>query len=385
MADPQRYERSEVPFVARCGPSSPYEVRAERSRRTNQGPTSGSKVRITAHLDPLAPKPQPPPSPLAGVDVFTHVLLGYAAGIIAHGALKDRAKASQSTYGLVAAAAAFAPDLDVFIAPLSQFPDLYWLQHRGVSHSIIGAPIAALLFVLLLGVLSRRWKSLASAQWSPGIIPPLLLGAWSHLLLDGVTHHGIPLLWPLTPDAFSLEWFHWIVWWLAPPSAGILWLKWRGHWDAQSTLRASAVIVAVLVVLGGVRVFSAPDGDTYATGDPLEWIVVEPHPDGARVDLVRGNTILDSAWYWHTVPPDAMAAESAIRDSVHFASFRMSSIGPFVWQAESTTDGDWNVTVIDVVQRFEARSAPFSRDFAEETSQLRATVSQDGRRVTILS
>ncbi len=314
------------------------------------------------------------------MDVFTHVLLGYAAGIILFAALGRPSHASATSYGLVAAASAFAPDLDAFVAPLSYFDSLYWLQHRGASHSLLGAPVAAWLFVRLLGRLSRRWNSLSAARWWPGAWRPLLLGAWSHLLLDGITHHGIPLFWPLSPTPWSLEWYYWIVWWLAPPAAGVLWLRWRRHWSDARVLQAGAVIVLVLLVLGGVRVLSAPDGDTYATRHPLEWIVVDEQAEGTRVDLMRGDTVLDSAWYpWH-LPAGSTGAVAAIRQTSAYDGFLMASIGPLVWQIEASAhqDGGWNITLLDVVQRFEARSAPFSSDFAREASELRATVDESG-------
>jgi membrane-bound metal-dependent hydrolase YbcI (DUF457 family) len=88
-----------------------------------------------------------------------------------------------------------APDLDVFAAPLG--PWAFWLQHRGITHSLVGFIAQALFFA---------W---AFRRWDPGVywrraalyLVPLLL----HGFCDYLTSYGVPLLSPFSFHEFSAD------------------------------------------------------------------------------------------------------------------------------------------------------------------------------------
>jgi membrane-bound metal-dependent hydrolase YbcI (DUF457 family) len=110
------------------------------------------------------------------------------------------------------------------------------LGHRGAMHSLtlalaitVGATVGA---VSLDAVAEARW-----AFSVPLLVGPTLgLGYVTHLITDGMTKTGVPLLWPLTDERIRVmpEWlspttggfFDWLVGFVC--MAGSLWLLTRG-------------------------------------------------------------------------------------------------------------------------------------------------------------
>ncbi len=346
------------------------------------------------------------------MDLFTHILFAYAGvtGAVlwrrGPGGLDQRATA----LACAAAAAAMAPDLDSFLAPFSRWPQLYFLQHRGATHSLVGAPLSGAATVWLLGRLSRRWPRLWAWRWRPGFPLAILFGSWSHVLLDGVAHHGVPALWPVVDRAYSLEIYYWIVWWLAPVSLVPLVLRWRGRWSNLRVLQAGVVVVLILVVVAGIRIAARPNADAFAQNTPFEWITAHQEENGTwRLELVRGEAVLDRAWYEPTAPEEAADAIAQVRQTWSYRGFLMASTGPLVVHAEpapavgpgrapapemaggaggpasgpASAVAAWNITILDALQRFELRQAPawVPERYVEQAGILRAQVTGDGVRI----
>ncbi|MEA3298741.1 MAG: metal-dependent hydrolase [Pseudomonadota bacterium] len=124
------------------------------------------------------------------MDTLSHALLGAAIGQCALGRqLGNRA--------LVAGAAvALVPDIDVPIGHL--LGDAAALTfHRGITHSLLFAALAA----LALGALLARWMPAPGwRRWA------LVCGGVlaSHLTLDAFTSYGIQLLLPFSDHSFAL-------------------------------------------------------------------------------------------------------------------------------------------------------------------------------------
>jgi inner membrane protein len=85
--------------------------------------------------------------------------------------------------------AANLPDID--IVSWAGGTLTYLEFHRGIAHSLIAAPVWALLLILVFR--SRNWQSYLAC----------LVGVFSHLLLDWTNTYGIRLLLP-----FSSSWLH---------------------------------------------------------------------------------------------------------------------------------------------------------------------------------
>lgn len=71
--------------------------------------------------------------------------------------------------------------------------------HRGFSHSLLFAATVAAVTVLV----ARRW---GNRPWYTGLLAFMAVG--SHGLMDAMTYRtrGIPFLWPLTDERFTLPW-----------------------------------------------------------------------------------------------------------------------------------------------------------------------------------
>jgi len=129
----------------------------------------------------------------------THALAGALCGEVI--AVLSHAPPAIAVGGVVAGLiAGLAPDIDHSGSTISHRIPLGWvvgtvLKHRGVTHSLF----AALLW----------W-----ALWARWLVPHVHLPEWwavaalagylSHLLLDGATKEGVPLLWPW-PRRYSLH------------------------------------------------------------------------------------------------------------------------------------------------------------------------------------
>lgn len=118
-----------------------------------------------------------------------HTLTGLAIGRLA------QPKDFRETFRwlLFAAFASNAPDLD-FIAGIVGGGGINSV-HRGPSHSIVAAIVFSAFMAAILG---RWWQHRQRIFWTS------LALYGSHLFLDMCTHSGIPLLWPLSTELYSL-------------------------------------------------------------------------------------------------------------------------------------------------------------------------------------
>jgi inner membrane protein len=103
--------------------------------------------------------------------------------------------------------AAEAPDLDVlwgFAGPVASFQ-----HHRGITHTLIGAPFVAL---AVTGAVYLWHRIRSSRTLKPGTPPPRWLLLWlfsfiavlSHLLLDFTNNYGLRPFFPFNP-----RWYSW--------------------------------------------------------------------------------------------------------------------------------------------------------------------------------
>lgn len=105
--------------------------------------------------------------------------------------------------------AAEAPDIDVFLGfrgPVAGFE-----HHRGITHTLIGAPFMALLVTGTVWLI-HRWREKPSGRKKPPAIAPRWMLIWlfaliadfSHILLDFTNNYGIRPFFPFNP--------HWYAW-----------------------------------------------------------------------------------------------------------------------------------------------------------------------------
>ncbi len=113
---------------------------------------------------------------MAGSDIQSFGALAALAGL---GALLPDVDAQESKVKHLQVVKGVEP----FALPSLLFHRL--LGHRGLTHSLLGWAVVAVVIGLPVGF---------SFGWLPA--SALLLGYGSHLLLDSMTKHGIPLLYP---------------------------------------------------------------------------------------------------------------------------------------------------------------------------------------------
>lgn len=301
------------------------------------------------------------------MDVATHFLVPYAAALWALGLARKDAPFDARRASLAAAfgVAGFAPDLDGLIDPLSErFDSLWWLQHRGVSHSLLGAPVLALALLGALALLRRAFpRRLAAFGWRWAFVPAAILGAWTHLALDGITLAGVPALFPFSDARATAQHFHWLVWWMFPPAAIALALHAFGKLSHRRVARAGVVAVALLVALAGFRAWTKPPLEEGAFAFPrsseLEWIVVRPLANGSwEAALWTWGSFAEFDAYADDVPAGAESAVARAKDTNAYRGFVLGLYGPMTTRAEPRADGGWNVTFFAVAQRFEASHDP---------------------------
>lgn len=96
--------------------------------------------------------------------------------------------------------AANAPDGDIVGAIGGRADYLHW--HRNITHSLVGAPLMALLTVAVVAGVARLMGRKEKVSWLPACLIALM-GLVSHLLLDLTNVYGVRLLLP-----FSGHWSH---------------------------------------------------------------------------------------------------------------------------------------------------------------------------------
>ena len=123
------------------------------------------------------------------MDLLSHALLGAVSA-------QSITRNHRWIAALSGAAGALAPDIDVLIASDSD-PLLALEYHRQFTHSLIAAPVGALMVAGALWFITRRRTPMAH------FYAPALVGYVSALLLDACTSYGTQLLWPFTDRRFA--------------------------------------------------------------------------------------------------------------------------------------------------------------------------------------
>lgn len=131
------------------------------------------------------------------MDPFSHLLLGYLLGFGIWGA-------SGLQYVIAAAIAGALPDADVLLFPLSKrFP---LLRHRGISHSIVGVTIIAVVGTLVLPAVMGRVLGPVYAVGSLwDFFVALEIGGLSHILLDSMDHWSVPIFAPFSEQEYRFD------------------------------------------------------------------------------------------------------------------------------------------------------------------------------------
>jgi inner membrane protein len=310
------------------------------------------------------------------VDNLTHTL---AAIALSHAGLNRKTRYATLTMIV----GANLPDVD--LAARIWGSATYLKYHRGITHSILGVTVLALLLAWGVYALGRKQERKSGPPLARGW---LLLAAWlgtaSHLLLDFTNSYGVR---PLMP--FSSRWYAWDIMFVFDPLLlgllvlglgvpAILRLASEEVGARSASLRRGAAFsLCMLVALWGLRdlahrrVLSQMEGHTYSQenpqrlgafpvpGNPFVWTGVVETDSSFHVlsaNALDNDVRPESARVLHKLEPSA-ALEAAwkTRTATIFSHFAR-----FPWaQVEESEDG-FVVTLCDL--RFFSR-LPHRRGF----------------------
>lgn len=330
------------------------------------------------------------------MDTLTHAFIPFAIFALMQRPIRERA---------AAAVGGLAPDLDGVFAWMSHLhPNLYFLVHRGASHTPWGGLVLAVGLYALLQMrwLQARWPKFRAFQWAKGLgeEAALFFGVMVHLILDALTISGVPALWPFEAGRVSMNFFFFSIPWLLPVSGFLLWRRWRGRLSDRGLKVGLGVIVAFVVVVGGVRAWSypndvAPDAIVEPTPNDTRWSVATPYFVGDQAGFLvavwergepqRTSLVLGNA------PPEARSAAEAVFAHGDYVAWRWDSSGAIVVNATRLA-GAWELEFIDAVRvaaPWRGAPAPLRKLFGAADSSdwsegaLRAVVEDGGRVVDV--
>lgn len=184
------------------------------------------------------------------MDNVAHALVGAALGR----AIADRHVARA---GLIGAVAANMPDwAELFRGYWEWTPADRLIQHRGVTHSLLGAAIEIPLLIVALGIATRAWVRWGLAGRGRGTAPPwrwlalcVAVTFLSHLFMDWQGSYGWRPFLPWSGTWYYLDWvaivdpFFWIV-----PLIALAWGSER-HWLPLSWVVLLGGAITMLMVV----------------------------------------------------------------------------------------------------------------------------------------
>jgi inner membrane protein len=221
------------------------------------------------------------------VDNVTHTLAGFA---IAEAAIALRrgptGPAVARAAWLTGALASNAPDLDLLYTWITEAPYGYLLHHRGHTHTLLGAPLVAL--VALGGALGlAAWRKepvpKTDRAWLFGVA---LLGALMHIVMDGANSFGVHPFWPV--------WNHWVAGDTLFILEPLLWIALAVPLARSATTRLGQRALLALVI--GVLVLEPLSGMVSGLAMALSLVTTalllvaanRLRTDGARAALALG-------------------------------------------------------------------------------------------------
>ncbi|TLD68906.1 metal-dependent hydrolase [Phragmitibacter flavus] len=210
------------------------------------------------------------------MDPITHATLGIACAV----ALTSKRELRRAA-ALVGLSAGMLPDVDIFFR--SSTDPLFSLEyHRHFTHSVIFAPVIALLAVVFVwGSYRLGGKKIEAGR----LMIPALAAALGHGFCDVWTSYGTRSWWPFSDERVTLDWISVIDPVLTLPLLVGAVLAWV--WGSQRTAGVALAGVAIYLSLCQVQ-------KSRAEVALQDWLAKEglPMPDRSTVKPSMGNIIV---------------------------------------------------------------------------------------------
>lgn len=217
---------------------------------------------------------------------------------------------------LAATLAAEAPDLDVlwtFRGPVSSLA-----HHRGITHTLLGAPFVALAITGFVWLLSRATRSRRKANAQPirwfWVWLTCLIAALSHIALDWTNNYGVRPFFP-----FDNRWYSGDLVFIAEP---VIW--------------GLLVLALVIPALLGLT-----DSEVGARRNPFRG-------RGWAITALTGIVLL-WCWRWaeHAHAYNLVAASDITPSPTTRIAIEPYPVNPWRWHALVETDTTWQVAEVD--------------------------------------
>ncbi|MGQ0536973.1 MAG: metal-dependent hydrolase [Methanobacteriota archaeon] len=300
------------------------------------------------------------------MDLLTHAFVPYALALLLRLPRQVR---------YAAAIGGVAPDLDVeLLSPLAHFfPSLYFLGHRGVTHTLLLGPLWGLATLYVLSrprvravwpARVRRFVAMETVAWTPWTRWATVAGAFSHVFLDFFTITGIPAFFPVSETWWTANVFFYSAWPLLLVSLVVLVQRVRGRLSDRGVVRGFAVWCAVAFVVAGVSLSARPSGgEAFPAQVPGQWTHFVLHENGTIEGRSAGYLVLpDPRWYVPDPPEDAAeeAAAERVRGLAEHRAFVWNAHGPVTLGVEPV-DGGHRVTYTDILTRHSIDTSGFGK------------------------
>ncbi|MFQ5980137.1 MAG: metal-dependent hydrolase [Candidatus Heimdallarchaeota archaeon] len=314
------------------------------------------------------------------MDFFTHLVVSVA---IASTGQRDEDNQRAFIIGGI------APDFDVLASWLPiLWPNVYFLQHRGLFHTIFFAPVVAAALIGLSGYLGRVSEKKLIQTVSQRIATPLtsrsimagLFGSMEHLLMDWISVRGVVLFYPLDSTRYSLSVISVVdpVITLLSTAIVILWLY--GQVKESFTFsfprfvkfsqRTSVLFVCLVLCYGALQVYTlttqSPTSSTPALLPIYRWIL---HDESEHVTIQIVNQLSQDVEKTYSYPiltfnrtlwTEEMIETviEAAKDTLDYKAleFQVDPESRLVFAIEFTEDeGNWEVVITNVLQDAQRR------------------------------
>lgn len=264
------------------------------------------------------------------MDNLTHSLTGALAAKLLETKAQPEAETGQrrAVFWLFVLCANL-PDLDIFLGLFGD-PIFSTRHHRGLTHSVLFAPVLAVLPALL-------WHRFSKVKKLAPLYLFSVLGIWIHIAFDVITSYGTRLLLPFSQTRFALDWMFIIDPFFTLPLAVLL-----GLGRFLSKQRKAFVLAAAIFVCGYLALELVCS--RLAHGRAQEALARE----GIRA---RNVSILPqplSVFKWKALAQTEQAVYQAffsVRENtpLHFTKFENAS-DEFVARAFATREVQWYLT-----------------------------------------
>ena len=318
------------------------------------------------------------------MDIFSHTLLPFLIG-------KSFKRKNEEVTAFILGG--IAPDLDVFIMWINfVYPTFFLITHRGITHSLFFGFITAIVVLYLASRAGMRSFINRFIKFEPVITGRsavfACVGAVLHIVLDSITTHGVPLLYPLTTARYSAELFFYTDLLLTILSIMIIIYLYKKPQQRNNAVKFLIIFLIIFAILGSIRImeknsaayfFQDKNMKTYPTASPFNWYVMGITSEEIRI--YEYNALSMSSPYNESVKRMNILRSGNDISMALSTSEELPQVKMFRWRAHAVAvnasfdKGTWSFEYYDPLQRTMFRDIPgFFRGTARSFGSMNVTV-----------